>query len=103
MNTLQICNIIWPWLKEEYIDIIESNSTDENIFIKISFNKLTNFHYLVESIDINIKSINIKPELKIKVHAPYFSPEMKAKFQLDKNELKDKLALIMGDEEIWKY
>lgn len=95
----EICNIIWPWLKTEYIEIGDysfnvGNKFYEDISFTISFNKLTNFHYMIDSIDISIKEINSKPLLKIKTHAPYFSPEMKLRFNLSKSELKEKIIEI---------
>lgn len=97
-NCKDICKTIWPWLKEEYYadELSYSLIKDEpsNLNISISFNNKTNFHYMIDSIDIIIKDFMHNPELKIKTHAPYFSPEMKARFQLNKTELKEKGKLI---------
>lgn len=100
----EICKIIWPWLKEEYIEV-KDYSFHENISFNISFNKLTNFHYMIESIDVIIKELKSdKPELKIKTHAPYFSPEMKQRFNLNKLEVKEKINQIkslINDKELY--
>ena len=97
-NCREICKIIWPWLKEEYyIDKLSYSfikNEPSNLNITISFNNKTNFHYMIDSIDITIKDFKYNPEIKIKTHAPYFSPEMKARFQLNKTELKQKEKLI---------
>ena len=94
-NVLKICKIIWPWLKEEYIEINSEVKKKDNLSFTISFNKLTNFHYMIDSIDVSIKDLESnKPELKIKTHAPYFSPEMKQRFNLNKADLKEKINEI---------